>query len=400
MTSRRRRFAVVLCLLAGLATGHGVARAGDDLDAAKNLHQMGLKLLDGTGDPDDLDRVREGLDDLRKADTLYAKIEGDPNASKAWKDFAGAARREIQTKLEWWAVILPSSGPRGGAKRPDAKLEDPVKGAILARWCDTARVAYAAEPEPLGRAAIAVKIAVKAEQQGLPLLFDLFKSEKEVAAREGLLDALTLLGGLDVAKEMGTYARPEDCPLRRDALEVVYRCLEKPEKQEPERPFCQAIRRFHELKDHKFSEAIIARLDAMGWQGTAAIGEVLYVDDFGAQGAAYEALSRKKDSRAVTPLVFRLDRFSFEDQEQMPAHKALLAIGWFAVPELVDRWNDPAAGIWISWTLRKITGRHAGTDRKKWTEWWKVEAPKRPEITEANAEPAPTGGASTTPSGK
>lgn len=382
---------MLLALVAGLATGHAAARAGDDLDAAKNLHQMGLKLLDGTGDPDDLDRVREGLDDLRKADTLYAKIADDPNASKAWKEFVATARREIQTKLEWWAVILPSSGPRGRAKRPDAKLEDPAQGAILARWCDKARKAYVAEADPLGRAAIAVKVAVKAAQQGLPLLFELFRAEKEVPAREGLVDALTLIGGLDVAKEMGAYAKPDDCPLRRDALEVVYRCLEKPEKQEPERPFCLAIRRFHDLKDHKFSEAIIARLDAMGWQGTAAIGEVLYVDDFGAQGAAYEALSRKKDSRAVTPLVFRLDRFTFEYQEQMPAHQALLAIGWYAVPELVDRLNDPAAGIWISWTLRKITGRHAGTDRKKWTEWWKVEALKRPEITEANAEPLPTG---------
>ena len=372
------------------------ARAGDDLDAAKNLHQMGLKLLDGTGDPDDLDRVREGLDDLKKADTLYAKIVDDPNASKAWKDFAGTSRREIQTKLDWWAVILPSSGAHKPAKRPDAKLEDPAQGTVLVRWCEKARKAYDAEADPLGRASIAVKIAVKAKEQGLPLLFDLFKIEKDAVARDGLLDALTLLGGLDVAKEMGTYARPEDCPLRHDALEVIYRCLEKPEKLEPERPFCQAIRKFHELKDHKFSEAIIARLDGMGWQGTAAIGEVLYVDDFGAQNAAYDALSRKKDSRAVPPLVFRLDRFTFEYQEQMPAHKTLLAIGWFAVPELVDRLNDPAAGIWISWTLRKITGRHAGTDRKKWTEWWKVEALKRPEITEANTEPAATAGSTTT----
>ncbi len=387
-----RSFFPCLALLVALTAASPRAHAGDDLDAAKNLHQMGLKLLDGTGDPDDLDRVREGLDHLKKADTLYAKIVVDPTTSKAWKEFAGTARREIKTKLEWWAAILPTGAERKPVVRPDAKLDDPAAGALLVRWCEKAKKAYVAETDPLGRASIAVKVAVKAKEQGLPLLFDLFRSEPDVVARDGLLDALTMLGGLEVAKEMATFARPDDCPLRRDALEVIYRCLEKPEKLEPEKPYCQAIRKFHELKNRKFSEAIVARLDAMGWQGTAAVGQVLYVDDFGAQDAAYDALSRKKDSRAVPSLVFRLDRFTFEYQEQMPAHQALLAIGWYAVPELVDRLNDPAAGIWISWTLRKITGRHAGTDRKKWTEWWKVEGPLHPEITAANSEPAPTAG--------
>ena len=387
-----RRIALALTVALGVAAGAPSARAGDDLDAAKALHKAGLTLLDGTGDPDDLDRVREGLDYLRKADTLYGRLLDDPKTTKTQREAAEASRKDARAKLEWWTAILPTTGAKDRAKRPDAKLTDPGKGDSLTRWCEKAKAAYLAEADALGRAAIAVKVAVKAGPLGLPVLFDLFKSEKDVPAREGLIDALALIGGSAVSKEMGAYAKPDDTPLRRDALDVIYRGLAKPERLECERPWCAAIRRFHELRDHVLSERIIARLDAMGWQGTAAIGEVLYVDDFGAQGEAYDALSRKKDSRAVPPLVFRLDRFSFEYQEQMPAHQTLLAIGWYAVPELVDRLNDPAAGIWISWTLRKITGRHAGTDRKKWSEWWKVEAPKRPEISEANAEPAPDGG--------
>lgn len=389
---RRLLLALGIACVVGRAPA---ARAGDDLDAARALHRAGLVLLEGTGDAEDLDRVREGLDALRKADTLYAKILADPEASKEMQAGARASRAEAKAKLEWWAALLPTTGAKDRCKRPEARLEDPAKGEPLTRWGEKAKAAYAAEPDGLARAAIAVKVAAKAGALGLPVLFGWFRTERDLPAREGVVDALVLVGGSDVAKEMGACAKGEDGPVFRDALEVICRCLGKPERAEPEKPFCAAIRRFHERKDHRLSKGIVARLDAMGWQGTAALGEVLYVDDFGAQDEAYDALARKQDARAVPPLVFRLDRFSFEHQEQLPAHRTLLAIGWYAVPELVDRLNDPAAGIWISWTLRKITGRHAGTDRKKWSEWWKLEAPKRPEIAEANAEPAPSGG--TTP---
>lgn len=395
--ARGARPLLAALVLVAVSAGSAVPCRADDAEnarqlvaSAKALEKEGLARLDGTGDPDDLDRVREGLDLLGKARAVYEKALADPATPKDAAATAKASLATVVAKLEWWAAIFdPGAGAKAKAKRPDARLSDPAKGEPLARWCEKAGAAYAAEADPRGRAAIAVKVATKAREQGLPTLFGWFRKEGAADARDGLVEAVTWVGGLDVAKEMGAYAKEPAGRARDDALAVIYACLEKAERVEPERPFCDAVRRFHERKDPALSRRIVQRLDAMGWQGTAALGEALYVDDFGVEDDVYAALSRKRDARAVPPLVFRLDRFTFEYQEQMPAHKALLAIGWFAVPELVDRLNDPAAGIWISWTLRKITGRHAGTDRKKWSEWWKVEGPRHPEIEEANREPRP-----------
>jgi hypothetical protein len=201
---------------------------------------------------------------------------------------------------------------------------------------------------------------------------------------------------------MAGYAR--DDRRRDDALDVVYRALERPEAQEPERPWCRAIRTFHEAKVRPVSLAVLTRLDAMGYEGVAALGEVLYVDDFGYHDHASALLGRKRDRRAVPPLVFKLNRFAFDARDQLPAHQALLAIGWFAVPELIDHLDDAAAGTWVSWTLRKITGETMGTDRRKWTEWWKLEGPKHPELSADPAARPPgaaaplTPGSGTTPS--
>ena len=135
--------------------------------------------------------------------------------------------------------------------------------------------------------------------------------------------------------------------------------------------------------------------------GVAALGEVLYVEDFGYHDHVIGILATKPDCRAVPPLVHKMNRFRFEYRVQMPAHEALLQLGWYAVPELIDRLDDKAAGIWISWTLRKITGETMGTDKRKWHDWWKTEKTRHPELFADPSERPRTssrGSAATTPS--
>ena len=55
--------------------------------------------------------------------------------------------------------------------------------------------------------------------------------------------------------------------------------------------------------------------------------------------------------------------------------------------------NDKAAGIWISWTLRKITGETMGTDKRKWGDWWKSEKLRHPELfDDPDERPGGSGG--------
>ena len=169
-------------------------------------------------------------------------------------------------------------------------------------------------------------------------------------------------------------------------LLVSVSCLAAPvasfAEEEPERPFVRSIREFHRLRDRKLSRGILRRLDAMGTPGVAALGQSLYVRDFGVHDETIQMLARKRDPRAVPPLVYKMNRFKFDYREQLPAHLALVRIGWPAVPPLIDRLDDKAAGIWISWTLRKITRETTGTQRRKWHEWWKKQKLRHPELAD------------------
>jgi hypothetical protein len=215
----------------------------------------------------------------------------------------------------------------------------------------------------------------------------------------GVHEALAMVGTSRVADRMASYASRSKEALWDRALEVVYLCLGKPERAEPERPYMRAIRAFHALGELELSLGIQRHLHAMGTPGTAALGEILYVEDFGCHEDTIELLATKRDSRAVPPLVHLMNRFKFEGSAQKPAHQALLQMGWYAVPELVDRLDDKAAGIWISWTLRKITGETMGTDRRKWKDWWQKERVRHPELfddpderPDRDASPAVTDG--------
>ena len=58
----------------------------------------------------------------------------------------------------------------------------------------------------------------------------------------------------------------------------------------------------------------------MGTPGIAALGEVIYVPDFGYHDYTIRLLAKKRDGRAVPPLVYKMNRFKFEYRVQMPAH--------------------------------------------------------------------------------
>ena len=314
-------------------------------------------------------------------------------AAGEWERLATAPARPPEPPVPAPAAPEPAA-PEEGDRPPSPDVPAPPEGASpLTPWIREIRAAYAGTPAPAARAVLAREIAERAGVIGLPALLALFRSEEDPAARAGIHDALVQVGTSRVATGMAEHARqgPEAERLRSAALEVVCRCLARPEDEEPERPFCRAIRAFHKLEDRALSLGILDRLDEMGKPGVAALGEVLYLEDFGCHAAAIELLSTKQDRRAVPPLVHLLNRFAFDYREQYPAHQALLKMGWHAVPELIARLDDKAAGIWISWTLRKISGETMGTTKRKWDDWWKHERVKHPEVEEEPAEtPAET----------
>jgi hypothetical protein len=226
-------------------------------------------------------------------------------------------------------------------------------------------------------------------------LTDLFDEEQVEAARPALHQALAEVGTPRLAAWLTARTQRRHAACWTNVLDVLYRVLERPEAEEPERLYLPVVRAFHQRRDRKLTLGILQRLDAMGREGVAALGEVLYVGDFGYHTFAIERLATKKDARAVPPLVFKMNRFRFDAAEQFPAHDALLQLGWHAVPGLIDRLDDKAAGIWISWTLRKITGETMGTDKRKWHDWWKGEQVRHPELFEDPDERPPaavTGG--------
>jgi len=379
---------LVVAAVAVAFLGGRAALAGPFEDA-RRAHDKGNRVLEDGNNAQDVVKLREGLASLRAAKELYQAALADPALRAADRTTAAAALTDVESKIDWWSSLFPQAKDAGGGpKRPEVKVPEPGKGEPLGAWCGKVRALYEQTKDPLARAAIAERMATKAGTLALPALFALLASERDAKARDGVKDGLVLVGGPDVARAMESHAKASD-PLRDEAIDVVCRCLEKPERAEAEKPWCRAVRTFHEERDKRFSLALLGRLDAMGYEGTAALGEILYVDDFGYHDYTATLLAKKRDRRAVPPLVFKLNRFAFEYREQMPAHKALLDIGWFAVPELIDRLDDSAAGVWISWTLRKICSETMGTDKKKWTEWWKLESKRHPELSDDPSERPP-----------
>jgi hypothetical protein len=362
-----------------LAAGVHAKEGSDPLDEARSHVELGTTYVEVGTDTDNAAKVREGVAHYRKARQLFQQELARSDLSPAQRNRIQAYLVDVESRIEWYdpsdAEAAASGRDVGDVRPPELKPGEP-----LGAWSRRVRTLYEQTDDPLGRASLARAMAAEAGVLALPSLYALFLSEEMPQARVGVHEALAQVGTSRVARKMGSFARKSAEAHWEHALDVIYRCLEKPETREAEEPFQRAIRAFHKLKQRKLTLRILERLDAMVPEGTAALGEVIYVDDFGYHDTVIEMLSQKQDPRAVPPLVYKMNRFQFDADVQLPAHKALLKMGWYAVPELIDRLDDKAAGIWISWTLRKISGETMGTDKRKWHDWWKGEKVRHPEL--------------------
>lgn len=380
---------LALLLLVCLGTR---AEAGDDpLEEAKSLIELGQALIDAGVELEDEARLAKGLAKLAEARKQLRALASKPEATPAEKNRIERYIVDVEARLDWYDSPLfrkgrSSTPEEDPSEAPEAEPEVPAppmkQGEQVSTWCRRVMDVYDATDSGTGRAALARQMARRGSVNALPTLFALFDREEDPDARVGIHEALTRVGTSRVARRMAAYARDAKAERWDDALDVIYRALERPERYEPERPWLRAIRAFHKLKDRELTLGILTRLDQMGGPGVAALGEVVYVDDFGYHEHTIRLLAKKRDTRAVPPLVHKMNRFKFEGKVKLSAHQALLEMGWYAVPELVNRLNDRAAGIWISWTLRKITGETMGTDRRKWSHWWMKEKVRHPELFE------------------
>ncbi len=378
------------------------AQAEDDpLEAAKSLVELGKTLIEVGQDVGDEKRVREGVAKLREAKKRFEEALRKPGLSEVESNRIQAWLVDVESRIDWYTPSKAAGGPDrvpGKVFSGEVKIPEMKPGERIGSWCRRVRKVYDASDDPLGQAALARGMATKGGVNALPTLYDLFQKEAHAEARVGVHEALATVGTSRVANKMATYASRSKEKHWANALDVIYLCLEKPERNEPEKPYLRAIRAFHKLKNRKLSLGIQKHLHGMGVPGTAALGEIIYVEDFGYHDYTIGLLATKQDRRAVPPLVHKMNRFKFEGRVQRPAHEALLRMGWYAVPELVERLNDKAAGIWVSWTLRKITGETMGTDRRKWRDWWAKERVRHPELFD-DPDERPDGGKPPTTTG-
>lgn len=403
------RFALlaVLLALALPALPLPPAHAEDDpLAEARSLVELGKMLTETGADLDDPKRLARGLAKLREAKKLFEARLATPDLPAAEANRIRAWIVDVESRIEWYGGSS-SGGARGedaeatGGVRVTGEVEIPAMndGEAIGAWCRRVLKAYETAEDPRGRAALARGLASKGGVVALPTLYKLFEREQASAARDGIHEALAMVGTSRVARRMARYARKSQEKHWAPALEVVYLCLGKPERNEPEKPFLRTIRAFHELEVRRLSLRILERLDAMDAEGVAALGEIVYVKDFGYHAHAIKLLGAKRDGRAVPPLVHLMNRFKFDPGSQVPAHKALVGMGWYAVPALIDHLDSKSTGIWISYTLRKITGQTMGTDKRKWHDWWKSEKLRHPELFE-DPDERPGGGGPAVVTGK
>ncbi len=399
------RLALAPLLVIALLLGARTASCAEDkrLAEARSLVTLAKMLIEVGADVGDDAKVAKGVAKLREAKKLFEAVLKTPELAEPEKNRIKAWLVDLESRIDWHAPAAAAGGARAGDGKGgfsgEVKIPPLLRGERIAAWCKRVRKVYDGTDDAQGQAALARGLATQGGVNALPTLFDLFVKEDTPAARIGVHEALATVGTYRVANKMAGYASKSKEAHWKRALEVIYLCLEKSDKSEPEAPYLRAIRAFHKLKIRKLSLRILEHLDAMGTDGVAALGEIVYVDDFGYHDHTIGLLAKKQDRRAVPPLVYKMNRFKFEGRVQLPAHHALIKIGWYAVPELVERLNDKSAGIWVSWTLRKITGETMGTDRRKWRDWWKNEKVRHPELFDdpeerpgGKRDPVTTGG--------
>ncbi len=375
------------CLLCiGALTTTREAWSEEDLVAdAKKLVEHGKLLIETGTDSGDKSRVAEGLKKLVAANKKFATALKAPGLTPQEQKRIEAWVVDVESRIEWYRGMVrqeakAEQAPGSGMRTGEVKTPPMKPGEAIGAWCRRVLKTLKGTEDPAGKAALIRGLASKGGVVSLPTLFRLFETVQQADVREGVHEALAMVGTYRVAQRMGGYAKKSREKHWDNALAVIYLCLEKPERYEPEKPFLRAVRSFHQLKIRALSLRILEQLDSMDPEGIAALGELVYVEDFGYQSHTIKLLSAKRDTRAVPPLVHLMNRFKFDIGSKAPAHDALLKIGWYAVPELVARLDNKAAGIWISFTLRKITGQTMGTDKRKWHDWWKGESLRHPEL--------------------
>jgi hypothetical protein len=400
---RARLLAIAAALV--LALGARGAEARPLTDAQDVVKAAVADLLEGAK-TNDMARIRRGLEGLAKGIELYRKVADDPAVPEEERGIARSSIPDTEKAIAQWSSRYPDAAPSkppapapglDPARTPHVFLPNPEPGESLEHWCERVKASYAEETNPRARAAVAARMAEKAKEKAGPALLDLLKTEKDPLARSGLSQALAAAGGEAVAARVGDLLASDDAKAREAGLETLYAALRKPERVEPEKPWCKAVRRFHERKQAEASLDVLLKLDALGWSGVAALGEVLCLDEFGAGAAAVAYLSRKRDGRAVPPLLRRAAKG--DKDAASAARQALASVGWHAVPELIRRLGDPAVDSEAAAALRRVTGQTFGPAPAKWEAWWKGERAKHPEV-DADPEGAKAEGGDVVPASK
>lgn len=383
MGAVRVGLAPLACLVFLLTAPTEVRASEDPLEAAKSLVELGKMLVETGSDRGDVKRIAEGVAKLREAKKALEAELKKPGLSEAESGRIQAWLVDVESRIEWYGPDASKAARDvggGGIATGEVRVPAMKPGEAIGSWCKRVVKTYQATDDAEGRAALARGLASKGGVVALPTLYRLFEKEARPGARDGVHEALAMVGTTRVAQRMGTYAKKSKEKHWDNALAVIYLCLEKPEREEPEAPFQRAIRKFHQLKIRRLSLSILEQLDSMDPEGIAALGEIVYVADFGYHSHTIKLLGAKRDGRAVPPLVHLMNRFKFDPGSQVPAHSALVGMGWYAVPELINHLHSKSTGIWVSYTLRKITGQTMGTDKRKWHDWWKREKLRHPEL--------------------
>lgn len=354
------------------------ARAGEDpLARVQTLLDAGTRLVEIGSEKEDAERIREGVRKFREAHRRLQHVLADAGLSEASARRARAYLVDVDSRIEWYGGDASGTAefPSGEVRVPEAK-----RGESKAAWCRRIRKLYDEAGSPHDKAALARGLAAHGGAAASKTLFQLFEDESAAEARVGIHEALAMLGGERVATRMATYARKRLAERWADALEVTYLALALAKNEKAEKPYLAVIRSFHKLKDEALSRGMLERLDKLEPAGTRALGEVLYLPDFGHHKKAIERLSRKQDTRAAAALAHAAAAATFDPSAPRAVHKALLTLRWYAVPELMARLATKSPAPWVFWTLEKIGRAGLGPDRAAWRAWWKQEGPRHPEV--------------------
>ena len=231
--------ATLIAVLAALATAMAeVRRAEEDGDAARlraavsalrPLREKLLPLLERTMSPGQRTTIHGALDDIESWLADYGAAANDTPKGDA-ESQPTQKPRPPEDPRKHTPPLVPQDEP--AAKPLFADLD---ATRTLSLWCRRAAARYDDLTRPEERAALARKAAQHAGVIALPTLARWFEEDDSAMARVGIHDGLAAVGGWRVARLMRGYAQRKRRKRRMDALEVIYRCLLKPDKVEPER---------------------------------------------------------------------------------------------------------------------------------------------------------------------